>query len=103
MKSAKEWLTEDMNMIGLTIDQMEDAWVIEPENCEQKVQLFKQIQLDAIKEGMRRATNVSIPYNIIKGLDTEQQYHWDNGYTVALVATQKAILTTAEQLTEGDL
>ena len=57
-------------------------------------ELFKQIQLDAMKEGARRAANKA-----------EEQIQVQNlqGTAAQVISVKKSILTTAEQWTTQDL
>jgi len=79
MKTAKEWTSE---IIDYELTHYDGSYT----------KLIKQIQLDAMKEGMRRAVKVMSECNSIG----------DNEYEEYKRLSQ-AILTAAEQLTEKDL
>lgn len=88
MKSAGE-LEEILNQL---------YWDVEHGKIRNGVSRLKQIQLDAMKEGMRRAAKICD--NIPLG------YRTSGEHTVTeklMDKTQQAILTTAEQWTEKDL
>ena len=71
-----------------------EDWIFKYDMARETVpQLISQIQIDALKEGMRRAANVITPYDI--GVMVR------NGETADIL--EQAILTAAEQLTEKDL
>ena len=55
-------------------------------------QIIKQIQLDAIKEGMRRAAKVARPKEMMLSMETQTNFD-----------VERNILTAAEQLTTKDL
>jgi hypothetical protein len=89
MKTAEEWIQENNPLLlvgGGTYNGI--------------LERYKQIQLDAMEEGMRRA-------------DKEQRQQLESTFRalgwnlevleVAQNANSKAILTTADQLTEKDL
>jgi len=62
--------------------------------------IVQQIQLDAMKEGMRRAAVVAEGETYATGgIRNDEEASYEKG----CLAAQKAILTTAEQLTEKDL
>ena len=100
MKTAEEW----MNSFGRFPNdqkQEESVWnlVKLPESVLPKVSFWnsvltendiQQIQLDAIKEGMRRAAEICVKYK-------------NYGDLYPPINTRKTILTAAEQLTEKDL
>ncbi len=71
MKSAEEWVKQTL--------PFRDEWI----------KLVKQIQLDAMQEGMRRAA--AITSKMMKVGDYPQEYH------------AKEILSAANSLTEQDL
>lgn len=74
MKTAEEWKA-DTSSHGTAYIHIDD---------------IKQIQLDAIKEGMRRAAEVCVKYK-------------NYGDIHPHINTHQAILTAAEQLIEKDL
>lgn len=77
MKTAEEWAsTIDMNIWSNA-----DATTI------------KQIQLDAMKEGMRRAAKV----------EPKMEPHHSDEHWQGITMKEQAILSEAEQLTEKDL
>jgi hypothetical protein len=87
MKSAEEWANALNEALPLLTKPV-------PVNCVEFI--VKQIQLDAIKEGMRRAVNV-VEHNHL---------HSSKCLCASCVATNgdvEAILTAAEQLTEKNL
>lgn len=59
---------------------------------------IKQIQLDAMKEGMRRAAEIVMP-----PMREEHEYEQCKEYDQMCKSIGQAILTAAEQLTEKDL
>ena len=61
--------------------------------------IVQQIQLDAMKEGMRRAAQIAEDNTFALGKKTE----WEQAYDKGCLDSQAAILTAAEQLTEKDL
>lgn len=65
------------------------------------------IQLDAMKEGMRRAAKVKLPVFQLPTGYTGNRYihgvHFESGNAHGVAETRQAILTAAEQLTEKDL
>ena len=73
-------------------------------NHEASIDGIKQIQLDAIKEGMRRAAELckNAAHVAKNPLHTDLQIYWQT-YDRLQVDVTKAILTAAEQLTEKDL
>ena len=80
MKTAEEWTKDSHDYIKLDIPLCEDL----------SPKLVKQIQLDALKEGLRRAAKLN------EG----------DGFTCScscLEDATKDILSAAEQLTEKDL
>lgn len=77
MKTAEEW-----------IEQYRIGFVLRPSDIEQ-------IQLDAMKEGARRAAKIA--HN--QALDRAGI----NRSSTQVTSDEKAILTTAEQWTEADL
>ena len=78
MKTAEEWIQENNPLL-----------LVGGETYNGIVERYKQIQLDALKEGMRRAVKESTQYHL--------------GDTKQAKITQQAILTASEQLTEKDL
>lgn len=80
MKTAEEWAT-DINGI---------KWL--DNSHPTMTNVVKQIQLDAMKEGMRRAANVTLN---ISAAPVSRKLIKDE--------IKEAILTAAEQLTEKDL
>lgn len=83
MKSTEEYKKEYLSL----------AWLCDSANAHDAavLDLFKQIQLDAMREGMRRAAKIVMPYN--KALVGEE----------ARKLISKTILSAAEKLTEKDL
>ena len=83
MKTAEEWI--------------KTGPILYPTSGE----FVKAIQLDAMKEGMRRAAKLD---NVtpIKDGDGEVRYRWSE-YGEAIIHYEKAILSAAEKLTEKDL
>lgn len=62
--------------------------------------LVRAIQLDAMKEGMRRAAEIAEGETFaVGGIRTDLEVAYDQGCNDC----EKAILTAAEQLTEADL
>ena len=47
MKTAKDWTDSYMRMLGMTEEQIVQAWIDEPEHCSQTKEFIKNIQLDA--------------------------------------------------------
>jgi hypothetical protein len=94
MKTAEEWYNEkemagcenadgDLQPYEFTIDD------------------FKQIQLDAIKEGMRRAARQV--YGTHVRATTPEMVEFNSGVKQTKDKVEQAILSAAEQLTEKDL
>lgn len=86
MKTAEEW------------KQIWWSWPMpnnsgEFEGQKEFLKLVPQIQLDALKEGMRRAATMVFPFDA--ETSNEDDAPW--------LAERKRILTAAEQLTEKDL
>ena len=82
MKTAEEWC-EDMFGQG--------NWVVAD------TATIKAIQLDAMKEGMRRAADCAISDALMNHHDAEGRCNCGN------CSAGRAILTAAEQLTEKEL
>lgn len=87
MKAAKEWLNQVAETVAT--DMFIDTAGKPGSSTET---LIKQIQLDAMKEGMRRAEIIA--FNEMVGL--KDPFEFKN-------SIRKAILTAAEQLTTKDL
>jgi len=83
MKTKEEWALE-MHSIGCVLPYPYKQYRSLSEHV-------AAIQLDAMREGMRRAANV------------ESKWLFDNSYTHMRVAAVDAILYAAEKLTEKDL
>lgn len=99
MKSAEEWDKVLSDTVQMCLENTHyDA-------SEEVCAVIKQIQLDAMREGARRAANVIPKSELPKGMTegTMEAYYWNNGYVTAAVGKHHAILTTAEQWTEKDL
>ena len=101
MKTTEYWCREIAKNFGKVIGEptLDDAFFDRPENklqltgfVEVIAPIIKQIQLDAIKEGMRRAADILIKTEV------EGRHPW-----CVREESHKAILTAAEQLTEKDL
>lgn len=86
MKTAEEWRIEikdnDCLSYGGSIDRT-----------------VKQIQLDAMKEGMRRAAIIAEGETFSAGKRTD----WEIAYDKGCKDCESSILSAAEQLTEKDL
>lgn len=74
MKSAEEWVKQTL--------PFRDEWI----------KLVKQIQLDAMREGMRRAAQKASAVARVRGVNINNTAH-----------IRQAILSTANSLTEQDL
>jgi len=88
MKTAEEWINDKSPL---------DRCSCECETrCEEVESWLKQIQLDAMKEGMRRAAEQARP--IAMNLASDSSH-------IPVIANEisKAILTASEQLTKKDL
>lgn len=87
MKTAEEWMSQMSGLNNpalLTVNRM----------------AIREIQLDAMKEGMRRAATIAEGETFaVGGVHTE----WEVAYDKGCCDCEKAILTAAEQLTEKDL
>ena len=82
MKTAEEWANEIRH--GHNVGGIDET--------------VKQIQLDAMKEGARRAAELKVEVSPIREKETHA------GYGIRTHQTRtEAILTTAEQWTEQDL
>jgi hypothetical protein len=83
MKTAEEWTSE---IIDYELTHYDGSYT----------KLIKQIQLDAMKEGMRRAAEQARP--IAMNLASDSSH-------IPVIANEisKAILTASEQLTKKDL
>lgn len=88
MKTAEEWANE-MNH-GCARQRPDHIALSE----------IKQIQLDGIKEGMRRAAVIAEGETFASG---GIRTGWETAYEQGCNDCEKAILTAAEQLTEKDL
>ena len=77
MKTAEEWY----------------VWLEELKLESEVIEAIKQIQLDAMKEGMRIAAKITMDYD-------SRNDTWGGGL---LTGKKNQILTAAEQLTEKDL
>lgn len=87
MKTAEEWMSQ---ISGLN----------EPELLVVNRVAIREIQLDAMKEGMRRAATIAEGETFaIGGIRTV----WETAYEQGCNDCEKAILSAAEQLTEKDL
>jgi len=80
MKTAEEWYVEQVGRPDMD-------WNVEFSCKKDYIRHIEEIQLDAMKEGMRRAATLPATYG-----DSSQ-----------CLIEQRDILTTAEQLTEKDL
>jgi len=90
MKTAEEWIKDTRDYSKLDIPLCEDL----------SPNLVRQIQLDAMKEGMRRAAKIAEGETFaVGGIRTDLEVAYDQGCNDC----EKAILTAAEQLTEKDL
>lgn len=89
MKTAEE-IADDMNRELLPA-------LIQPIKVSNLVSYIESIQLDAMKEGARRAADCAISDALMKYHDEEDRC------LCGSCAARRAILTTAEQWTEKDL
>ena len=86
MKSAEEWM------------QLQEPKALQPAALlVVNRQIIRSIQLDAMKEGARRAANCAISDALMRHHDAEGRCNCGN------CSARRAILTTAEQWTEKDL
>ena len=94
MKTAEEWIDEPRdNRCYKAMSMRNYLSTHESEHDDDEIiEWLKQIQLDAMKEGMRRAATVCVREAI------KHDMNWAGSRNCAT-----AILTTAEQLTEKDL
>ena len=95
MKTAEEWFT--IENLGMVLDIESDV-SCRPIELEQ----IREIQLDAMKEGMRRAAKQKQPKKQEKCYAEAVSCH-NCGYNEGNDEMEQAILTAAEQLTEKDL
>lgn len=85
MKTAEEWTKE---LIGAKfIDDIEPSLLLISANTD-TVNFIKQIQIDALKEGMRRAANIIRKEYVV---------------TIGRNPAEQAILSAVEKLNENDL
>ena len=92
MKTAEEWNWE-YTKICASDPAVHGQLLPNPQN----IAFIKQIQLDAMKEGMRKAAQTECDEMRMNYLDYGRDYEY------AVNDCKKAILTAVEQLTEKDL
>jgi len=97
MKTAEEWCSSRAEWIA-KIDGTKLEWLKDTDWYRDRINLTKQIQLDAMKEGMRRAAEQARQTGLLYG-----DYDPSRDGRIVGNAAQEDILTAAEQLTEKDL
>lgn len=91
MKTAEEW----MKQLGGQTSTGEHPPLITINRM-----TIREIQLDAMKEGMRRAATIAEGETFVSG---GIRTGWETAYEQGCNDCEKAILTAAEQLIEKDL
>lgn len=89
MRTAEEWIAQ-ADAIPTTRETLKNEW---------RINYTKQIQLAAMKEGMRRAAILAAEWKRGYVMDTSE----DEAQFLACVGIHNKILMAAEQLTEKDL